>query len=85
MQGHGLGLMSMRQRARHLKGTISITSKPGWGTEITLRLPIPATRNGGARKERRRAIAPEAAGNAGINDRDGQPAVVPWPARAANT
>jgi signal transduction histidine kinase len=91
MQGHGLGLLSMRQRARHLKGTMSITSKPGWGTEITLRLPIPATRHGGARKESRRAAASEAAGNAGIagiagiNDRDDQPAVAPWPARAANT
>ena len=40
LSGHGLGLISMRERASLVKGTISITSKPMAGTEITLRIPI---------------------------------------------
>jgi PAS domain S-box-containing protein len=40
LNGHGLGLISMRERASLVKGTISITSKPMTGTEITLRVPI---------------------------------------------
>jgi signal transduction histidine kinase len=42
MHGHGLGLISMRERIIPLKGTISIVSKPKHGTEITARVPIPA-------------------------------------------
>jgi len=39
MSGHGLGLISMRERVNLLKGTISIVSKPKHGTEITVRIP----------------------------------------------
>jgi PAS domain S-box-containing protein len=39
LSGHGLGLISMRERANLVKGTISITSKPMAGTEIILRVP----------------------------------------------
>jgi PAS domain S-box-containing protein len=38
--GHGLGLVSMRERVNLLKGTISITSKPNSGTQINVRLPL---------------------------------------------
>jgi signal transduction histidine kinase len=44
LSGHGLGLISMRERANLVKGTISITSKPIAGTEITLRVPIAVNR-----------------------------------------
>ena len=44
MQGRGLGLISMRERAHLVKGTLAVTSKPGWGTEISLRVPIAASR-----------------------------------------
>jgi len=40
LTGHGIGLISMRERASLVKGTISITSKPMAGTEITLLVPI---------------------------------------------
>jgi len=42
--GQGLGLISMRERASLVKGTILITSKPMAGTEITLRVPIAVNR-----------------------------------------
>ena len=44
----GLGLISMQERVRLVKGTISITSKPQSGTEINVRVPLPA----GAQTER---------------------------------
>jgi PAS domain S-box-containing protein len=44
LRGHGLGLISMRERASLVKGTISITSKPMAGTEVTLRIPIAVKR-----------------------------------------
>jgi two-component system, NarL family, sensor histidine kinase DegS len=34
-----LGLMGMYERARLLNGTLQIKSAPGWGTELTVRLP----------------------------------------------
>jgi signal transduction histidine kinase len=40
LSGHGLGLISMRERTSLVKGTISITSKPMAGTEITLCVPV---------------------------------------------
>ena len=43
-RGDGLGLISMRERASFVKGTILVTSKPGWGTEISMRIPIEASR-----------------------------------------
>jgi len=39
-QGRGLGLMSMRERARLVNGTISIESKPMGGTTIRVRVPL---------------------------------------------
>ena len=45
VQGHGLGLISMRERVNLVKGTILVTSKPGWGTEISIRIPINASRD----------------------------------------
>jgi PAS domain S-box-containing protein len=43
----GLGLVSMRERVRLAKGTISVTSKPQSGTEINARVPLEA----GAQRE----------------------------------
>ena len=39
-QGEGLGLTSMRERIRLVKGTIAIESKPMAGTNIHVRVPI---------------------------------------------
>ena len=38
----GIGLMSMRERARLAGGTLSIASRPGHGTTITARIPVKA-------------------------------------------
>ena len=38
----GLGLLSMEERARLIHGTATITSRPGAGTEVVIRLPISA-------------------------------------------
>jgi len=38
--GSGLGLVSMRERVNLVKGAISIISKPNFGTEITVRIPL---------------------------------------------
>ncbi len=47
----GLGLISMQERVRLVKGTISITSRPLSGTEVSVRVPLPAgTRTEQARK-----------------------------------
>jgi len=40
MNGKGLGLISMRERASLVNGTVSITSTPMDGTEITIRVPL---------------------------------------------
>jgi len=48
LSGHGLGLISMRERASLVKGTVSITSKLMAGTEVTLRVPIEVNRKGQA-------------------------------------
>jgi PAS domain S-box-containing protein len=37
----GLGLISMRERARLIGGSLSIDSKPGHGTSIHVRAPLP--------------------------------------------
>jgi two-component system CheB/CheR fusion protein len=39
----GLGLTSMEERARLINGTFEVVSRPGAGTEIRVRAPIPAT------------------------------------------
>jgi len=36
----GLGLVSMRERARQLNGTFELVSKPGRGTTISVRIPF---------------------------------------------
>jgi signal transduction histidine kinase len=38
----GLGLISMRERVNLVNGTFSISSKPHAGTEISVRVPLPA-------------------------------------------
>jgi signal transduction histidine kinase len=40
LHGHGLGLTSMRERARLVNGTVSIESKPMGGTTIHVRIPL---------------------------------------------
>jgi signal transduction histidine kinase len=44
--GEGLGLMGMRERAEHLKGSFSISSAPRQGTVVRVRIPLkkPAVR-----------------------------------------
>ena len=39
-QGKGLGLTSMRERARQVNGTISVQSKPMGGTTVHVRVPL---------------------------------------------
>lgn len=38
--GQGMGLMGMRERAEHLKGSVSIRSAPQEGTTISVRIPL---------------------------------------------
>jgi signal transduction histidine kinase len=40
-QGHQLGLMSMRERAERVQGSLAIRSAPGHGTTIEATVPIP--------------------------------------------
>jgi signal transduction histidine kinase len=40
-EGHGMGLMSMRERSELLGGTFRIQSAPGKGTTVTVTLPLP--------------------------------------------
>lgn len=42
MHNQGLGLISMRERVNLVKGTLSIVSKPGGGTQIVVRVPLAA-------------------------------------------
>jgi PAS domain S-box-containing protein len=42
-KGRGLGLISMRERVKLVKGTFSIVSKLNDGTEINVRIPMRAT------------------------------------------
>lgn len=42
----GTGLTSVRARAAQLRGTVEIASRPGSGTRVTLRAPLPRTRGG---------------------------------------
>jgi signal transduction histidine kinase len=38
--GRGVGLRSMRERARKIGGTLAVEASPGRGTMVTLRLPL---------------------------------------------
>jgi signal transduction histidine kinase len=40
MKKQGLGLISMHERVSLVKGRLSITSKPQFGTEINVRVPL---------------------------------------------
>lgn len=40
MNGEGLGLISMRERLRLVKGEISIESQPNRGTTVVARVPL---------------------------------------------
>jgi two-component system NarL family sensor kinase len=39
-QGAGLGLTSIEERVRLLRGTLLVSSRPGHGTDLLLRLPL---------------------------------------------
>ncbi|NOZ48987.1 MAG: sensor histidine kinase [Chloroflexi bacterium] len=39
-EGSGLGLQNMQERAQNLGGSLEITSQPGHGTRLTVRLPL---------------------------------------------
>jgi PAS domain S-box-containing protein len=45
MYNDGIGLISMRERVNLVKGTLSILSRPQRGTEIRVRVPIPAAKS----------------------------------------
>ena len=45
----GFGLLSMRERAAGVGGTLSVQSAPGEGTTIKMRVPLPAAPNGRAK------------------------------------
>ena len=38
--GCGLGLVSMEERVRLVKGKLSVNSKPGEGTRVEVRIPV---------------------------------------------
>ena len=40
MRTAGFGILGMEERARALGGTLAIDSRPGRGTEVSLRLPL---------------------------------------------
>jgi ligand-binding sensor domain-containing protein/signal transduction histidine kinase len=52
------GLVGMRERLEKLKGELVIVSRPGNGTRVMARIPLPAARNGRPTVPRSRAGAP---------------------------
>lgn len=38
----GLGLVALRERVRAMGGTLAVDSRPGWGSQVELVLPVPA-------------------------------------------
>jgi PAS domain S-box-containing protein len=42
LKGHGLGLVSMQERLRLVNGEVQIDSKPGAGTTVRVRVPLPS-------------------------------------------
>ncbi len=55
----GLGLVSLRERARAVGGDVCIQSAPGQGTEIEARIPIPSTSPTVAERSVATSSAPE--------------------------
>lgn len=53
----GLGLAGMRERATLLGGTLALSSARGEGTEVRVRVPLDAARDGGAEGVARRTIS----------------------------
>ena len=41
----GLGLRSIHERVRFMRGTVSVDSRPGEGTKVLVRIPIGAAHN----------------------------------------
>ncbi len=39
-QEKGMGLLGMQERVSHLKGTFSVKSEPGQGTDLRVMLPL---------------------------------------------
>ena len=39
----GFGIFSIQERLKHLGGDFAIESVPGWGTKVTLSIPVPPT------------------------------------------
>jgi PAS domain S-box-containing protein len=46
---HHLGLTSMRERVEQFNGTMTIRSRPEWGTTISILIPLPHIDTGGRR------------------------------------
>jgi two-component system sensor histidine kinase UhpB len=42
-RGDGLGLVSIEERVRLLHGTLRVTSRPGHGTDLLVRIPLART------------------------------------------
>jgi two-component system, NarL family, sensor histidine kinase UhpB len=51
----GLGLVSMQERVRSVGGSLSIRSRPGYGTYLFAKVPIPADGEGGAQSSEENA------------------------------
>jgi signal transduction histidine kinase len=43
--GDGNGLVNMRRRAADLQGSLALRSEPGYGTQLTLTVPLPGSRS----------------------------------------
>jgi two-component system NarL family sensor kinase len=42
---NGLGLRSIHERVRFMRGSVSVDSRPGEGTRVLVRIPIGTTHN----------------------------------------
>jgi signal transduction histidine kinase len=54
---NGVGLISMRERTRQVDGSVVLTSQPGLGTRVQVRLPLVGSSTG----DRRQATPPKSA------------------------
>jgi signal transduction histidine kinase len=54
---NGVGLISMRERTRQVDGSVVLTSQPGLGTRVQVRLPLVGSSTG----DRRQATPPRSA------------------------